>query len=205
MPKRGYHHGNLRQALIEAALKLIEEKGPTGFTLSEAAKQAGVTPAAVYRHYEGREDLIAECARQGYGIFADLMEHAYESGQPSALAAFEATGRAYLAFARRFPGHYIAMFESGISTNRTPELADVVSRANMVLEKAAGDLSEHIPEDKRPPASMFSAHIWALSHGVVELFARNSPGKASPFPPDDLLESGIGIYLRGLGLIKPDG
>ena len=204
MPKRGYHHGNLRQALIDAALVLIEDKGPTGFTLSEAAKQAGVTPAAVYRHYEGREDLIAECARQGYGIFADLMEHAYQSGQPSALAAFEATGRAYLAFARRFPGHYISMFESGISVNRTPELADVANRANAVLEKAAGDLSEHIPEDKRPPASMFSAHIWAMSHGVVELFARNSPGRASPFPPEDLLESGIGIYLRGLGLIKPD-
>ncbi|MEM6373949.1 MAG: TetR/AcrR family transcriptional regulator [Pseudomonadota bacterium] len=204
MPKRGYHHGNLRQALTEAALKLIEQKGPTGFTLSEAAKQAGVTPAAVYRHYEGREDLIAECARQGYGIFADLMEHAYQSGQPSALAAFEATGRAYLAFARRFPGHYIAMFESGISVNRTPELADVSSRANAVLEKAAGDLSQHIPEDKRPPASMFSAHVWAMSHGVVELFARNSPGRASPFPPEDLLETGIGIYLRGLGLIAPD-
>ena len=204
MPKRGYHHGNLRQALIDAALVLIEDKGPTGFTLSEAAKQAGVTPAAVYRHYEGRADLIAECARQGYGIFADLMEHAYQSGQPSALAAFEATGRAYLAFASRFPGHYIAMFESGISVNRTPELADVANRANAVLEKAAGDLSQHIPENKRPPASMFSAHIWAMSHGVVELFARNSPGRASPFPPEDLLETGIGIYLRGLGLIKPD-
>lgn len=204
MPKRGYHHGNLRQALIEAALKLIEEKGPTGFTLSEAAKQAGVTPAAVYRHYEGREDLIAECARQGYGIFADLMEHAYTSGQPSALAAFEATGRAYLAFARRFPGHYISMFESGISVNRTPELADVAMRAKAVLERAAGDLSKHIPEDKRPPASMFSAHIWAMSHGVVELFARNSPGHASPFPPEDLLETGIGIYLRGLGLLPKD-
>lgn len=204
MPKRGYHHGNLRQALIDAALELIEQKGPMGFTLSEAAKRAGVTPAAVYRHYEGREDLIAECARQGYGIFADLMEHAYQSGQPSALAAFEATGRAYLAFARRFPGHYIAMFESGISVNRTPELADVAQRANGVLEKASSDLSQHIPEDRRPPASMFSAHIWALSHGVVELFARNSPGRASPFPPEELLESGIGIYLRGLGLIDPD-
>ncbi|MEO0633998.1 MAG: TetR/AcrR family transcriptional regulator [Pseudomonadota bacterium] len=204
MPKRGYHHGNLRQALIEAALSLIEAKGPTGFTLSEAAKQAGVTPAAVYRHYEGREDLIAECARQGYGIFADLMEHAYQSGQPSALSAFEATGRAYLAFARRFPGHYIAMFESGISVNSSPELAEVAARANAVLEKAASDLSKHIPEDKRPPASMFSAHIWAMSHGVVELFSRNSPGRASPFPPEDLLESGIGIYLRGLGLIPGD-
>ncbi|MEP3917675.1 TetR/AcrR family transcriptional regulator [Ascidiaceihabitans sp.] len=204
MPKRGYHHGNLRQALINASLELIEVKGPQGFTLSEAAKQAGVTPAAVYRHFEGREDLIAEAARQGYEIFADLMEFAYQSGQPSDLAAFEATGRAYLAFARKYPGHYIAMFESGISVNRTPDLAAVASRANGVLEKAATDLSKHIREDKRPPASMFSAHIWAMSHGVVELFARNSPGRASPFPPEDLLETGIGIYLRGLGLIQPD-
>ena len=204
MPKRGYHHGNLRQALIDAALELIEEKGPTGFTLSEAAKQAGVTPAAVYRHFEGREDLIAEAARQGYEIFADLVEYAYEEGQPSALSAFTATGRAYLAFARRYPGHYIAMFESGISVNRSPELAAVSARASAVLEKAATDLSQHIPAEKRPPASMFSAHIWAMSHGVVELFARNSPGRASPFPADDLLETGIGIYLRGLGLIGPD-
>ncbi|MDW4497761.1 TetR/AcrR family transcriptional regulator [Sulfitobacter sp. D35] len=204
MPKRGYHHGNLRQALVDAALELIETKGPTGFTLSEAAKQAGVTPAAVYRHFEGREDLIAEIALQGYEIFADLMDYAYQSGQPSALSAFEATGRAYLAFAREHPGHYIAMFESGISVNRTPELAAVAGRANAVLEKAARDLSQHIPEGKRPPAAMFSAHIWALSHGVVELFARNSPGRASPFPADELLETGIGIYLRGLGLIGAD-
>ena len=204
MAKRGYHHGNLRQALIDAALELITEKGPTGFTLSEAAKKAGVTPAAVYRHFEGREDLIAEAARQGYEIFADLMQYAYDSGQPSALAAFEATGRAYLAFARKYPGHYISMFESGISVNRTPELAQAATRARGVLEQAADDLSKHIPADKRPPASMFSAHIWAMSHGVVELFARNSPGTQSPFPPEDLLETGIGIYLRGLGLIRPD-
>ena len=128
MPKRGYHHGTLRQALIDAALPLIEERGPQGFTLSEAAKQAGVTPAAVYRHFEGREDLLAEAARQGFEIFADLMQHAYDNGQPSALAAFEATGRAYLAFARKFPGHYIAMFESGLSVNRTPELAAASAR-----------------------------------------------------------------------------
>ncbi|WP_417524160.1 TetR/AcrR family transcriptional regulator [Marinovum sp.] len=204
MPKRGYHHGNLRQALIDAALKLIEDRGPTGFTLSEAAKQAGVTPAAVYRHFEGREDLIAEAALQGYEIFADVMEYAYDNGRPSALAAFEATGRAYLAFARKHPGHYIAMFESGVSVNKTPDLAAASSRARGVLEKAAVGLSEHIPADKRPPAAMFSAHIWAMSHGVVELFARGSPGTRSPYPPEDLLETGIGIYLRGLGLIPPD-
>lgn len=202
--KRGYHHGNLREALINAALGLIEEKGPTGFSLSEAAKSAGVTPAAVYRHFSGREDLIAEIARQGYEIFADLLEYAYETGQPSALASFEATGRAYLAFARKYPGHYVAMFESGISIQRTPELHQVATRALGVLEKAAVELSAHIPAEKRPPPQMFSAHIWAMSHGVVELFARGSPGTKSPFPPEDLLETGIGIYLRGLGLIDVD-
>ncbi len=204
MGKRGYHHGDLRRALIEAALTLISEKGPQGFTLSEAAKEAGVTPAAVYRHFAGREDLIAEIARQGYEVFADLMEFAYAEGKPSALQAFEATGRAYLAFARKYPGHYVAMFESGIGVNANPELAHAARRAWDVLEKAAQALSEHIPPDRRPPASMFSAHIWALSHGVVELFARGSPGRRSPFPPEELLETGIGIYLRGIGLIPPD-
>lgn len=204
MPKTGYHHGNLRQALVDAALALIEEKGPTGFTLSEAAKSAGVTPAAVYRHFDGRDEMIAEAARQGYELFGDLMEFAYAGGEPTALKAFEATGRAYLAFAERYPGHYVAMFESGISINRTPELAGAANRALRVLEAAAVGLSKRLPEGRRPPPQMFSAHVWALSHGVVELFARGAPGTKSPFPPADLLESGIGIYLRGLGLLPPD-
>lgn len=204
MAKRGYHHGNLREALIAGCLTLIEKRGPTGFTLSEAAREAGVTPAAVYRHFEGREDLIAAAALQGYEMFGDLMEHAYDNGRPSALSAFEATGRAYLAFARKYPGHYIAMFESGISVNRTSELNAVSTRAMGVLEKAAEELSKHIPAEKRPPPQMFSAHVLAMSHGVVELFARSNPGTQSPFPPEDLLETGIGIYLRGLGLLEPD-
>lgn len=202
--KRGYHHGNLRQALVDAAIGLIEEKGPQGWTLSEAAKSAGVTPAAVYRHFAGREDLIAEIARQGYEVFADLMEYAHGQGKGSALAAFESTGRAYLAFARKYPGHYQAMFESGLNLARDPELSRVAARAQGVLERAAADLSQHIPAEKRPPPQMFAAHVWAMSHGVVELFARGSPGTRAPFPPEDLLETGIGIYLRGLGLIEPD-
>ncbi|MGB3177055.1 MAG: TetR/AcrR family transcriptional regulator [Albidovulum sp.] len=204
MPKQGYHHGNLRQALIDAALKLIEKQSPQGFSLSDAAKSAGVTPAAVYRHFAGRDELIAEIARQGFEIFADLMDHAYNGGKPTALSAFEATGRAYLAFARKFPGHYMAMFESGISLNANPDLARASDRARMVFSRAAEALSQHIPVDKRPPASMFSAHIWAMSHGVVELYTRGAPGARAPFPPEELLETGIGIYLRGLGLVPPD-
>ncbi len=201
--KTGYHHGNLRQALVESSLALITEHGPTGFTLSEAAKAAGVTPAAVYRHFAGRDDLIAEVARQGFDIFAALMEFAYGGGQPTALAAFESTGRAYLAFARRYPGHYQAMFESGLNLNDHPDLAMVAAKARGVLERAAEALSLHMPPAKRPPSTMFSAHIWAMSHGVVELFMRGN-GAKSPFSPEDLLETGIGIYLRGLGLLPPD-
>ncbi|GGE03485.1 transcriptional regulator, TetR family [Gemmobacter megaterium] len=204
MAKQGYHHGNLRQALVDASLKLIEEKGPTGFTLSEAAKEAGVTPAAVYRHFQGREDLIAEAARQGFEIFADVMDHAYNGGHPSALAAFEATGRAYLAFARKFPGHYVAMFESGVNIAGHPELARAANRARATQEAAAAKLSEHLPPERRPPAAMFAAHVQAMSHGIVELNARGRPGTRAPFAPEDLLETGIGIYLRGLGLLPPD-
>jgi AcrR family transcriptional regulator len=202
--KQGYHHGNLRQALVEAALTLITKAGPTGFTLSEAAKAADVTPAAVYRHFAGRDEMLAEVARQGYDIFAALIEYAYNNGQPTALAAFEATGRAYLAFARKYPGHYMAMFESGLNLNAHPDLAMVAQKARSVLETAAEKLSQHMPPGKRPPASMFSAHVWALSHGVVELYMRGAPGAKSPYTPEDLLEAGIGIYLRGLGLLPPD-
>ena len=204
MPKRGYHHGNLRQALVDATLTLIERQGPQGFSLSDAAKLAGVTPAAVYRHFAGRDDLIAEVARQGFEIFADLMEHAYNGGKPSALTAFEATGRAYLAFARKFPGHYPAMFESSIPMNSNPALARAAERGRGILLRAAEELSKHIPVPRRPPASMFAAHIQALSHGVVELYARGQPGTRAPYTPEDLLESGIGVYLRGLGLVPPD-
>ncbi|MEI6801247.1 MAG: TetR-like C-terminal domain-containing protein, partial [Pseudomonadota bacterium] len=148
--------------------------------------------------------LLAEVARQGYDIFAALMEYAYDDGKPSALAAFEATGRAYLAFARKYPGHYMAMFESGLSLNAFPDLALVAQKARAVLEKAAAKLSEQMPEGRRPPPAMFSAHVMAMSHGVVELYMRGAPGAKSPFLPEDLLEAGIGIYLRGLGLLPPD-
>ena len=199
--RKSYHHGNLKQALVDATLALITEKGPQGFTLAEAARQAGVSPAAPYRHFKGREDLIIEVARQGYILFGDLMEHAYDNGQPTALSAFSKVGRAYPAFAKRHPGHYIAMFESGISLTGNSDLATVSNRAMSVMTRAAEKLIAHLPPNKRPPAVMVSHHIWSMSHGVVELFARGVKGGRAPYSAEDLLESGTGIYLRGLGII----
>lgn len=200
--RRSYHHGNLKHALVDATLLLIQEKGPTGFTLAEAARSAGVSAAAPYRHFKGREDLIAEVAKQGFEIFAERLEKAFRKGKPNPLKAFESVGNAYLAFARSNPGHYIAMFESGVSTSSTTELNIVYNRAMAVLTQAAEALFEHLPPNKRPPATMVSHHVWALSHGVVELFTRGQPGGRAPFSAEELLEAGVGIYLRGLGVIE---
>jgi AcrR family transcriptional regulator len=199
--RRSYHHGNLREALVEAALRLIEEKGPLGFTMAEAARLAGVSPAAPYRHFRNREELIAEVARQGFEAFAGRLERAFDEGRPSPLAAFSAAGRAYLDFARAHPGHYVAMFESGVAIAGEPDLARAADRAMSVLVRAAERLTAHLPPGRRPPATMVANHVWALSHGVVELFARGAPGGRAPYSAEEMLETGSGIYLRGLGVI----
>jgi AcrR family transcriptional regulator len=199
--RRGYHHGNLREALVEATLGLIEEKGPFGFTLAEAARQAGVSAAAPYRHFRGRDELIEEVALRGFQMFADRLEAAFNDGRPSALSASGATGRAYLGFARDNPGYYIAMFESGVAIAGHSELAEASDRAMGVLRRAAERMAAHLPADRRPPPGMVANHIWALSHGVVELFGRGKPGGRAPYSAEEMLESGTAIYLRGLGLI----
>ena len=83
--RRSYHHGNLRQGLIDAALPLIEAKGPLGFTLAEAARGAGVSTAAPYRHFRGRDELIEAVAEEGFLLFGDQLESAWNGGRPSAL------------------------------------------------------------------------------------------------------------------------
>jgi len=64
--RKGYHHGNLKEALVEAARRFIAERGLGGFTLVEAARLAGVTPAALYRHFSGRDALVSEVAGRGF-------------------------------------------------------------------------------------------------------------------------------------------
>lgn len=199
--RKSYHHGNLRQALVDATAALVQEMGPQAFTLTEAARRAGVSPAAPYRHFKGREDLLEEVARQGFIGFAQRLEAAFEQAQPQTLTAFLNMGRAYLDFARERPGYYMAMFESGISIAGNAELSQAADRAQNVLLRAAEALATRLPPEKRPPARMVANHIWAMSHGVVELFSRGKPGGRSSVEPAEMLESGAIIYLRGLGLI----
>jgi AcrR family transcriptional regulator len=202
---RGYHHGNLKEALVRAALELIAEKGPAGFTFAEAARFAGVSAAAPYRHFRDRDDLLADVARRGFEQFEAALSAAWNDGAPDPFTAFDRTGKAYLEFARKEPAYYSAMFEAGIAPNTSADLAQAGERAFAVLRRAAEAIVATMPTKDRPPALMVSLHVWALSHGIASLFGRGDAARrALPMSPEDLLEAGVLIYLRGLGLPAGD-
>jgi AcrR family transcriptional regulator len=199
--RRGYHHGNLREALVAAALELIAEKGPAGFTVAEAARLAGVSPAAPYRHFRDAEALLAEVALRGFERFAAALAAAWNDGRPTPGRAFEALGRAYLAFARDEPAYYAAMFETHIALERYPDLQAANDRAFAILRDAAERLAADLPKERRPPSLMMALHVWALSHGIASLFVRPDPSRRKlPMSPEELLEAGVLIYLQSLGL-----
>jgi AcrR family transcriptional regulator len=206
--RRGYHHGNLREALIRAALDLIGQKGPAGFTFADAARMAGVSSAAPYRHYRDRDALLADVARRGFEQFEAALNRAWNDGRPEPLAAFDNIGRAFLDFARKEPAYYAAMFEAGIALDSDPELRQAADAAFAVLRKASESVCALLPREQRPPALMMSLHVWSLSHGIASLFARADAGRRRlPMSPEELLEAGMLVYLRGLGLAggPPEG
>jgi AcrR family transcriptional regulator len=198
---RGYHHGNLKEALVRAALDLIAEKGPAGFTFADAARSAGVSPAAPYRHFRDRDALLADVARRGFEEFTAALVRAWDDGNPDTMRAFDRLGRAYLAFAKSEPAYYSAMFEAGVPLGADPQLRDVSERAFAILRAAAEKLVAQIPSGARPPALMVALHVWSMTHGIASLFSRGDAARRSlPMPPEELLEAAILIYLRGLGL-----
>ena len=203
---RGYHHGNLKEALVRAALELIAKKGPAGFTFAEAARWAGVSPAAPYRHFRDRDELLANIAVRGFEQFADVLARAWDDGRPEPFGAFERLGRAYLNFARTEPAYYSAMFEAGIPLDTNPELREAGERAFAVLRAATERLVATMPAKNRPPVMMMALHIWAMSHGIAALFGRGDAGRrALPMTPEDLLEAAVLVYLRGLGIANAPG
>ncbi len=198
---RGYHHGNLKEALVRAALELIAEKGPAGFTFADAARWAGVSPAAPYRHFRDRDELIADVARRGFELFTAALTKAWDEGRPELMVAFDRLGRAYLDFAKHQPAYYSAMFEAGVAHDTDPQLRTASENAFAVLRAAAERLVALMPAKGRPPALMVALHVWSMTHGIASLFGRGDAARrALPMPPEELLEAAVLIYLRGLGL-----
>lgn len=191
--RRGYHHGRLKDALIEAARALIAEHGPSGFTLAEAAKRVGVTGAAPYRHFADRNDLIGELARRGFELFGDSLARAWDDGRPDARAALQRMGRAYLAFAIAEPGLYAAMFSEAKRLSLSQGVA--VKAFDGLGRAAAGVLAGA----NVGPAEVrrLAFEIWALAHGTAMLAVAGHVDPARGDDPVTILERGTEALIEG--------
>ena len=194
--RRGYHHGNLKEALVAAACRLIAERGPAGFTLSEAARLAGVSAAAPYRHFKDRDALIAEVARRGFAAFGARLGTAWDGAEVDPMHGFSRMGEAYLAFAREEPGFYSAMFaHRGVKRERHHNAGEgafehAIARVAAAKQPRAG----RIGLDPR----VLAYQVWALSHGIATLSAGGLlPSNNPALRPENLLRAGVAALIDG--------
>ena len=202
-PQRGYHHGNLKEALIRAALDLIAQKGPSGFTFAEAARFAGVSPAAPYRHFRDRDELLANVALRGFALFeAALGEGVERRPARSVTRPSSASAAPIWTSPAPSPPTIPRCSRPAFPLEVSQELRDAGDRAFAVIRGAAERLvALASAAAQRPPAFMVALHVWALAHGIASLFGRGDAGRRKlPMQPEELLEAGVLVYLRGLGL-----
>ena len=186
MPRsKPYHHGNLRQSLLEAAVRLIAESGPAGFNLREVARRANVSHNAPYRHFKDKGEMLAEVAAQGFRELTEAMREGAAS-ELTPMRQLKRSGYAYVAFALRRPEHFAAMFDA-------PSLGDS-SPCRQAGEEAFGTLVGFIALCQREgqlPAggTEYRALLaWSLVHGIAKLAIAN----LLPFrSPDQMLQFAV--------------
>jgi AcrR family transcriptional regulator len=200
--RRGYHHGNLKEALVEAARRFIAERGLGGFTLVDAARLVGVTPAALYRHFRGREDLVGEVAFRGFSDLAERLARALRgSGTP--LERFTRMGETYLAFAEQEPGYYAAMFaprlgeerKPGAAASKNPQPAPAEGPFDLLVKA----LTNTFPDGFEGVDPRFIAlEVWSLAHGLAMLDAAGQLPKGPGLPDKyELLRAGVLALVHG--------
>ena len=169
--KKGtYHHGNLRRALLDSALAMVEKEGPRGVSLRAVARLAGVSPAAPYRHFAGKEGLLAAVAEEGFRALEAKMQAASQETRGLALAEFRAIGFAYVHFAASNPSHFRVMFGPEVSDKTEhPSLKEAADRASQIIADAIANCQRPGLEggDTDPQRLFISA--WATFHGLATL------------------------------------
>lgn len=174
-PKETYHHGALAEELLTLALDQVRRGGAQSVSLRELAKAAGVTPAAAYRHYADKDELLSAVAGQGFELFAQLTRR--RSARRSGRARLLAIGVAYVEFAAENPHLFHLMF-SEIGSRRGDRHSPTMNgNAFDQLRSALSDLGAIAPEDVDPA---LLAHAWAVAHGAAALvcsgvWSRNDP------------------------------
>ncbi|WP_162596193.1 TetR/AcrR family transcriptional regulator [Methylobacterium sp. 17Sr1-1] len=158
-----YHHGDLRRGLIAAAHELLEAGGVEAVTLREAARHAGVSHNAPYRHFASREALLAALTTEGFQALRRALEEAGSEAGPT--GRLEALGRAYLRFADRDRATFRLMFGGVIERAGHPDLAEAAAAAFGALRSV---VAEREPSDR---AEREALRAWALVHGLAHLVA----------------------------------
>ena len=162
-PTQTYHHGDLRRALAEAGLELLNEVG-ADLTMRQVAERAGVTHGAAYRHYERKEALLAELASRGFRNLARAIERAMR-GCTSARGKLEALLQAYLGFAWEQPALYDVMFGRRLNeAGGFPDLEEAVQAAVALLRSTMAD---YLGDGDEIRARDLSIGLWSLAHGFA--------------------------------------
>ncbi len=182
-----------------AAKQLIMQKGPHGFTLVEAAKLAGVSPGAPYRHFKDQGSLLGEVALRGFVAFNKKLQKAWADGEPDWKTAFIRMGTAYIEFAYEEKAFYQAMFETSHEGLDNDELKEAGQQAFGRLFSVAENIKKHSNTDEEISAEEITFHISSMSHGAAVMLRRDRP-KDSTIDPVKLLTRNILFYLKGLGL-----
>lgn len=205
--QRRYHHGDLRASLIEQGVELARHGGPAAVQLRDAARRAGVSHNAGYRHFASRDDYLDAVATRGMAALARAMEAAL-AGVPADLdplararARLSATGRAYVDFALAEPG----LFRTAFATHAAPESGADVAEAKgaggldpyELLVRALDDLADvgALPAERRAHSEIVA---WAAVHGLAELLLDGPLHGAAPADVDALWQRLDGAVLRGL-------
>ena len=167
MPRRSYHHGNLREALLRGALRVIAELGPAAFTLREVARRAGVSHNAPYRHFRDKDALLAAVATQGFRELTRAMRDAGER-QSKALERLKQSGLAYVAFAIRRPEHFTVMFDASFRSSKDPEYMQASQEAFNTLVNYIQNCQDE--GQLRAGNTLERAlYAWSLVHGIAKL------------------------------------
>lgn len=158
IPNAPYHHGNLRQALLEAALLILEKEGEAGLGLRDLARAVGVSPAAPYRHFDSRAALLEALAVTGYQRFTQLMEAIATS---DTLDHMTAMGRTYVKFALDNPNLFRLMFSPVLRRDNRPGLRMAADAAYRTLR--------HVTGEDLDTGRVAALAAWARVHGLAVL------------------------------------
>lgn len=165
--RRTYHHGDLPRGLVAAATRLLDERGSTGVTLREAARQAGVSQAAPYRHFASKEELLAAVAAEAFLALKAACAAAVEADPGDAAHRLEVVAVAYVRFAVEHPARYRLMWAPTPRGRDHPTLA---AAARATGEPLLGALRACLPPGEAgEPAVQRLFVLWSLLHGIAGL------------------------------------